>query len=214
MPWLDEAAMRAEVDLLADEPERVRRAYDRTFATSVLPREAFDGDSVIADIGCGTEAFAVNLLLSEEPFEKLWMVDIDASSIDFARHVLDTLALPGHERVDYLVNTPSDLGLPPASIDLAVLINTAIGYAPQQGDDRGIITTLAAAIRDDGMVIYIEDHEHTLESTTAISRLTEAGLIIVDCGFEIPDTKQLGPGTTGIDSTDSYGHYSLCLRKG
>jgi SAM-dependent methyltransferase len=87
-------------------------------------------DSVIADIGCGTGAFEMMLLVKKTDFAKLYAVDIDKNSLDFLRYCLDKIKMPGREKIITHHSVNDDVMLQADSIDIGLAVNTRIGQRP------------------------------------------------------------------------------------
>lgn len=84
-------------------------------------------DSVAADVGCGTGGLQLHLLEERLPFAKMYAVDTDPTSVSFLRFALETVTLPGREKIVPVLSAFDDVKLPENSIDIMITFNTKIG---------------------------------------------------------------------------------------
>jgi ubiquinone/menaquinone biosynthesis C-methylase UbiE len=124
-----------------------REVYDQRHAI-VAASQVRPGMSV-ADIGAGTGLFTRLFATAVEPGGTVYAIDLSGTFID---NILRTCREQGLSNVQGIVNTPTDIGLPANSIDLAFITDTYHHFEyPQQ--------TLAAihqALRSAGRMIIID----------------------------------------------------------
>jgi hypothetical protein len=126
----------SSIRALPGDPHALLAAYaegaSRAITLDLAPFE-LGADSVIADIGAGTGALPVRLLVEQRPFARLYAVETDATSLEILGAALE--GLEGRERVLSVLSQPDDVSLPPASIDRAIVIDTSIGCLPPAGHE-------------------------------------------------------------------------------
>ena len=123
-------AMQA-IRALSGDPQALLEAYRQgaSRATTLdLTPFGITPASVIADIGSGTGALPVRLLVEGTPFARLYAVETDASSLDVLGAALEVL--PDSERVERVHSRLDDASLPPASVDRVIVIDTGVGCLP------------------------------------------------------------------------------------
>ncbi len=143
----------------------IHRASDlpRYYSSTVFrnPRIAemeFGPDSVIADIGSGTGALEVALLLSGKPFKKIYAVDITVSALEIAKFVIDRYFPESAEKIEYVTSHLDDVMLPQGSVDLAILSDAHFFVPKLAGSEENLRTavrclaTLRAALKPGGRV--------------------------------------------------------------
>lgn len=84
-------------------------------------------DTVAADIGCGTGGLQLHLLEEQIPFAKMYAADTDPTSVAFLRFALETITLPGREKIIPVRSAFDDVTLPENSVDVMITFNTKIG---------------------------------------------------------------------------------------
>jgi len=94
------------------------------FMIELARRLTSEPEDVIADIGAGLGFFEFAMLEYDVPFARLFAVEVDARALNIMSFALEVAASPGRERVIPVSSTFTDVTLPPASVDLAVIINT------------------------------------------------------------------------------------------
>lgn len=124
-----------------------REVYDQRHAivtaSNVLP------GMTVADIGAGTGLFTRLFAPAVEPGGTVYAIDIASTFID---NILRTCREQGLSNVTGIVNTPTDIGLPVNSINLAFIADTYHHFEyPQQ-----TLASLHQALRSEGRVIIID----------------------------------------------------------
>jgi ubiquinone/menaquinone biosynthesis C-methylase UbiE len=124
-----------------------REVYDRRHAI-VSASQAGPGMSV-ADIGAGTGLFTRLFAAAVAPAGKVYAIDISGT---FIENILRTCREQGISNVQGIVNTPTDIGLPASSIDLAFITDTYHHFEyPQQ-----TLASIHRALRTGGRMIIID----------------------------------------------------------
>ena len=124
-----------------------RELYDRRHEIIEASRVRPGMD--IADIGAGTGLHTRLFAGKVAPGGAVYAIDISRTFID---NILRTCREQGITNVKGIVNTPTDIGLPAAAIDLAFIAATYHHFEyPRQ-----TLASLHRALRDDGRVIIID----------------------------------------------------------
>jgi ubiquinone/menaquinone biosynthesis C-methylase UbiE len=124
-----------------------REVYDQRHAI-VAASQVGPGMSV-ADIGAGTGLFTRLFAPAVEPDGKVYAIDISSNFID---NILRTCHEQGLSNVQGIVNTPTDIGLPANTIDLAFITDTYHHFEyPRQ-----TLASIHQALRGEGRVIIID----------------------------------------------------------
>ena len=110
----------------------------------------------IADIGSGTGAFVVGLLEHEVPFKTIYAVDIDEKVLGFLDFILETANYKNRGKVRTVLSTPTDVRLPPKSIDLALIINVGC-FETANEETLQCMSTIKNALRPLGKVYLISE---------------------------------------------------------
>lgn len=117
-------------------PNRVVRALD------LRPSD------VVADIGAGTGYFTFRLA-PQVPAGKVFAVDIDPEMLGIIR---ERMAETGIDNVEPVRGTVTDPNLPPASVDVALIV---FSY-PQFSHPREMMRNILAALKPGGSVVLVE----------------------------------------------------------
>ena len=112
-------------------------------ATGVRPGMA------VADIGAGTGLFTRLFATRVAPAGKVYAVDISAT---FIENILRTCREQGLGNVEGIVNTPRDVTLPDASIDLAFMTDTYHHFEYP----ASMLASLRRALRTGGELVIID----------------------------------------------------------
>jgi predicted methyltransferase len=103
----------------------------------------------VADIGAGTGLFTRLFAPRVSPGGKVYAVDISPA---FVENILRTCREQGLTNVEGIINTPRDVALPPASIDLAFLSNTYHHFEYP----RTMLASIRRALRHGGRLIVVD----------------------------------------------------------
>lgn len=158
--------------------------FDRpTRAPTELPERVLDvmalrPDAVVADVGAGTGFFTVRLA-RRVPRGQVVAVDIDADMLRTVRTRADSLGL-GNVRV--VAGSEQDPGLPPASIDAALIVDSYHEFTyPAE-----MLSGLYQALRPGGRLFLVEyrGEDDTLP-VSALHRMTveQARVEVESAGF-------------------------------
>ena len=96
-----------------------RDAWQRP--AEVMDELGIRAGSVVADVGCGRGYFTVRLAERVGPQGKVYAEDIDNDVLDAVRREVKK---SGFAQVETIVGKPDDPGLPPASVDVVLAMNT------------------------------------------------------------------------------------------
>ena len=124
-----------------------REVYDHRNA--IIAASKVHPGMAVADIGAGTGLFTRLFAVAVEPGGTVYAIDIASTFID---NILRTCREQGLSNVKGIVNTPTDIGLPANSIDLAFITDTYHHFEyPQQ-----TLASIHQALRNEGRVIIID----------------------------------------------------------
>lgn len=96
-----------------------REVYDKRYA--IVEATGVRPGMVVADIGAGTGLFSRLFAQRVGPEGRVYAVDISRT---FVENIVRTTRQQGYLNVEGVVNTHKDVLLPPASVDLAFLVDT------------------------------------------------------------------------------------------
>lgn len=160
-----------------------REVYDRRYA--IVDAAGVGPGMVVADIGAGTGLFTRLFAGRVGPDGRVYAVDISRPFID---NILRTAQEQGLNNVVGVVNSERDVSLPPASIDLAFLVDTYHHFEYPVG----MLSSIHQALRDGGRLIVIDFRRDPRISSgwvmghvragkaTVIDEITQAGFRLVD----------------------------------
>jgi ubiquinone/menaquinone biosynthesis C-methylase UbiE len=124
-----------------------REVYDQRY--TIVAASMVHPGMTVADIGAGTGLFTRLFAPAVEPGGTVYAIDIASTFID---NILRTCREQGLSNVTGIVNTPTDIGLPADSIDLAFITDTYHHFEyPQQ-----TLASIHQALRSEGRVIIID----------------------------------------------------------
>ncbi|MGD8631327.1 MAG: class I SAM-dependent methyltransferase [Gammaproteobacteria bacterium] len=124
-----------------------REVYDKRHA--IVDASEVAAGMNVADIGAGTGLFTRLFAAAVEPGGQVYAIDISRT---FIENILRTCREQGLSNVTGIVNTPTDIGLPANSIDLAFIADTYHHFEyPQQ-----TLASIHRALRSDGRLIIID----------------------------------------------------------
>ncbi|MGB8963870.1 MAG: methyltransferase domain-containing protein [Pseudonocardiaceae bacterium] len=110
--------------------------------------------ATIADIGCGPGAMSVRLAGEVGREGRVWAVDADPQALTLAAALA---AEAGVANVETVLGAADATGLPPASVDVAMLRHV---LAHNGGREQAIVDHLAGLVRPGGCV-YLVDIDYT-----------------------------------------------------
>ncbi|MCX5792957.1 MAG: methyltransferase domain-containing protein [Elusimicrobia bacterium] len=132
---------------------------------------------VLADIGCGIGEVTFPLARAVGAAGKVYAEDIDENAIAAVRYCVET---GGVKNVTPVLGSPTDTGIPPDTLDLALLFNVYQGIA-QELEDKGpayldsflddFLGGIGKTLKKDGVLVIIDnldpDFDVTAEKVTA-----------------------------------------------
>ncbi len=140
MPEKFDASRKARLD----SPER-RLLLDPDRILPLLPLKA---DQTVADIGCGTGFFSLPLA-QRLPRGKLYAVDVQPDMLDTVR---EKLAQAPSDNVETVLSSDTDIPLPRASLDGALL-----SLVLHENEDRhGFLSSVKALLRPGAWLAVLE----------------------------------------------------------
>jgi predicted methyltransferase len=124
-----------------------REVYDRRHA--IVAASQVRPGMTVADIGAGSGLFTRLFAAAVEPGGRVYAIDISRTFID---NILRTCRDQGLSNVTGIVNTPTAIGLPANTIDLAFITDTYHHFEyPQQ-----TLASIHQALRSAGRMIIID----------------------------------------------------------
>jgi precorrin-6B methylase 2 len=130
--WLERPEREAE-----EAPSRAIRALD------IKPGQT------IADIGAGSGYYTLRLARAVGPAGRVYATDIQPAMLDLLRA---NVARAGLDNVSTVLGLPDDPRLPPASIDLAIMVDVYHELAAPQA----FLRRLRPALKRDGRLVLLE----------------------------------------------------------
>jgi len=206
----DAAAYEAEVRGAVEAGRSLAALYPaRSRADAILDRLDLRSTDVVLDVGAGTGGLEVALLERGVVFERLIAADIDASALAFLDTVLSISGLEGAERVETRVTQTDDIGLPPESLDVAIVLNAPPIFLSQQGPGDGAertescLRSIHAALKPGGR-LHVFNHDADLPSGSSEGICDRIARVYAPLGFreDRRETFQVPPGG---DSTPTHG---------
>ncbi len=164
-----------------------REVYDKRFAiieaTDVRP------GMVVADIGAGTGLFTRLFAERVGPQGRVYAVDISRPFID---NILRSSRDQGFTNVEGVINSHKDVSLPPASIDLAFLVDTYHHFEYP----ASMLSSIRKSLRAGATLIIIDfrrDPQHSSSWVMGHVRAGKDAVIdeITKAGFRLIDDKTL-----------------------
>ncbi len=83
---------------------------------------------VLADIGCGIGEYTFSLARMAGPKGKVYAEDIDPNAVGLIKYCV---AKGGIKNIEPVLGTPTEMGIPPGTLDTAVLMNVYRGMAQE-----------------------------------------------------------------------------------
>jgi len=124
-----------------------REVYDQRDA--IVARSGVRRGMTVADVGAGTGLFTRLFARAVGPDGKVYAVDISRTFID---NVLRTSRAQGLNNVKGIVNSQTDTGLSPASVDLVFLSDT---YHHFEYPEK-MLTSIRRALKPGGILVIID----------------------------------------------------------
>lgn len=164
-----------------------REVYDKRY--DIVDAAAVRPGMIIADIGAGTGLFTRLFAERVGPEGRVYAVDI---SRPFIENILQSTREQGFTNVKGVVNSQQDLMLPPASIELAFLVDTYHHFEYP----ASMLSSIHQALRAGGTLIVIDFRRDPRHSSSWVMGHVRAGKdIVIDeitkAGFRLIDDKPL-----------------------
>ncbi len=146
----------------------------------IIENMNIEPDSAVADIGCGSGLLEYVLLESQQPFGKVYAVDIDKRAVEFLRRTLELIKLPAVAKVDPVLSRMTDVTLPPASVDIAAIVSTTAfngridsnGNFTVDGPGLECLLSLHKALKAGGLIHYFSITDMDKDLKREIERIT------------------------------------------
>lgn len=160
-----------------------REVYDKRFA--IVDAAGVRLGMSVADIGAGTGLFTRLFAERVGPQGRVYAVDI---SRPFIENILRSAREQGLANVEGVVNSHQDVALPPASIDLAFLVDTYHHFEYP----ASMLSSIHQSLRAGGTLVVIDfrrDPQHSSRwvmghvragKKTVIDEITRSGFRLVD----------------------------------
>ena len=164
-----------------------REVYDRRHA--IVDAAGVGEGQVVADIGAGTGLFTRLFARRVGPQGRVYAVDISRPFVD---NILRSAREQGLDNVQGVVNSDKDAALPPASIDLAFLVDTYHHFE----FPISMLSSIHQALKPGGRLIVIDFRRDPRHSSRWVMGHVRAGRdTVVDeitrAGFRLIDDKPL-----------------------
>ena len=164
-----------------------REVYDKRYA--IVEASGAQPGMTVADIGAGTGLFTRLFAERVGPEGRVYAVDI---SRPFVENVLRTAREQGLANVEGIVNSDRDVSLPPASVDLAIVVDTYHHFEYP----ATMLSSIHDALRPGGRLIVIDFRRHPSFSSRWVMGHVRAGKsTVIDeisrAGFRLLDEKSL-----------------------
>jgi len=173
-------AVKEKIRAAAKKAEDLPRLFRSTVV--LQPRTAyleFNRDAVIADVGCGTGAMEVMLLLSGKPFKMIYALDPEPNSLEILRFLMDTYFPEQKEKIKVVQSQAENVMLPDRSIDLAILndvhffVPQMAANDPQMARGKACLRSLHQAMKPAGVVHVRQSSPFLNDWPTDESRIAE-----------------------------------------
>ena len=164
-----------------------REVYDKRFA--IVEASGVRQGMTVADIGAGTGLFSRLFAHRVGPHGKVYAVDI---SRPFVENIVRTSREQGLDNIEGIVNNDKHTLLPPASIDLAFLVDT---YHHFEYPDS-MLSSIRKALKPGARLIIIDFHRDPQRSSRWVMGHVRAGKErvieeVTAAGFHLIDDKPL-----------------------
>ncbi len=136
-----------------------REVYDRRHA--IVEAVGLWRGAAVADIGAGTGLFTRLFARAVGPEGRVYAVDI---SREFVRNIQRQARAEGFTNVEGIVNTQTDVRLPPGSIDIAFICDTYHHFE----QPKPTLASIRHALRPNGVLIIVDYRRVEGQSTAWI----------------------------------------------
>ncbi len=178
-----------------DDPERWSKVFDNPerdawqMPDAVVAAMQMKPGMTVADIGAGTGYFLSRLAQAVGPSGKVLALDVEPSLVE---HMRERAAGAGLSNVEAKVVDPADPGLPPASVDRILIVNTWHHIA----DRSAYAAKLARALKPGGELHVVDfdvdsprgpSADHKLAPDAVIEELRAGGFEARTISEPLPD---------------------------
>lgn len=178
----------------------------------------FNKDTVIADIGCGTGAMEVVLLLSGKPFKHIYAVDPEPNSLEILKFLLDEYFPEEKSKITIVQSTASNVMLPTQMVDLAILNDVHFFVRQMAVDDESMsravacLKSLHEAMKPDGSVFVRQSSPYLRDWSTGETEIVKQPNVRNELD-DIAQTFQKSGFTVAVKTVDRECHcYALTLK--
>jgi predicted methyltransferase len=164
-----------------------REVYDKRYA--IIEATGVTAGMTVADIGAGTGLFTRLFAQRVGPYGRVYAVDI---SRPFVENIIRISREQGLDNIEGIVNNDRDTLLPPASIDLAFLVDTYHHFEYP----ASMLSSIHKALTPGGRLIIIDFRRDPQRSSSWVMGHVRAGKEqVIDevtaAGFRLIDDKLL-----------------------
>ena len=115
----------------------------------VLDALKIEPGMTVADVGAGNGYFTLRLARRVKDSGRVFAVDIQQGMLDLLEN---NKRREGLKNIELVLSTPTDPRLPPASVDLALLVD--VYHEFQQPEE--MVTGIRTALKSDGVLVLVE----------------------------------------------------------
>lgn len=176
-----------------DDPER-RRFLDPARISTLL--ELRPGE-VVADVGCGTAYFTLELARAVGPEGKVYALDI---SEELLARAGEKVAAAGMDNVALVLSREVQIPLPGAQVDAALLANVL----HEVGEKEAFLAEVGRVIRPAGRLLVVEWKKIATPKGPPVDHRLEPGEVIAlagGAGFSGATLVEIGPYHYGVGFT-------------
>lgn len=139
--------------------ELINQLYHRTEEDDdVLERLALTPGQAVADVGCGSGFYTLELARMVGGEGRVYGVDIQGESLAFLEERIEALGCPGCGEIELVHNALDDVALPPESVDAMLMAHLDFyAYRPMLAESQRMVASSLAALRPGGRLVVVQD---------------------------------------------------------
>jgi len=123
----------------------------------VLEALALEPGMVVADLGCGSGHYSLELARRVGPGGQVWALDIQQESLDFLAERLAALPCEGCAELRLVLSSIDAVPLAPASLDALLMSHLDFyAYRPMLEESRRLLASVHEVLRPGGAVVVVQ----------------------------------------------------------